>query len=189
MITSILLFHLAAHATPAATPSPTTPASNSAGNISGLESALLGVGGSVIGGVVGGWFALLAVAQQSRRDRTESRAERSRQAAMDIADAWPVLEEALLARAAGDAKASQLDQAYNLFARTATTQSIPISDAEVRRRIRNHIDLVFPLTDHNTAQATLVDKVESLRAHGDAMREAIAAHYNDEPLPEYTDPR
>ncbi len=108
---------------------------------------------------------------------------------MDIADAWPVLEEVLLARATGTATASQLDQAHNLFARTATTQSIPISDAELRRRIRNHIELVFPLTDHNAAQATLAEKVESLRDHGDAMREAIAAHYNDKPLPAYTDPR
>lgn len=108
---------------------------------------------------------------------------------MNIASAWPALEQALLARSAGDITPSQLDAAYNSFAQTATLQSIPISDADLRQRIRNHIELVFPLTDHSTTQATLAQRVESLREHGDAIRLAITAHYNDEPLPAYTDPR
>jgi gas vesicle protein len=188
VIISLLLFHLAAHAVPAASANPTGPTRNSAGDISGLESALIGVGGAIIGGAVGGWFALLAAGQQSKRERMESRKERSRQAAMEIADAWPVLEEVLLSRAAGTGTTSQLDQAYNQFARTATTRSIPISDLELRRRIRNHVDLAFLLTDHNTPQGVLAEKVASLRDHGDAMRQAIAAHYNDSLLPAYTDP-
>lgn len=97
VIFSLLRFHLAAHATPTTRPSPTAPTSSSAGDISGLESALIGVGGAIIGGALGGWFGLLAAGPQSKRERAESRKERSRQAAMDIADAWPVLEEALLA--------------------------------------------------------------------------------------------
>lgn len=108
---------------------------------------------------------------------------------MSIASAWPALELALLARSEGDITASQLDVAYNSFAQTAALQSIPISDVDLRQRIRNQIELVFPLTNHNTAQATLAQKVESLRQHGDAVRLAITAHYNDEPLPAYTDPR
>ena len=179
-VITALFPHLAANVRPTAMATRTAqPTTSSAGGISGFEAAVIGAVGSVIGGIVGGCLALLATARQSRRERAERRKEGSRQAAMDIAAAWPILEEVLLARAADDATASDLDRAYNTFARIATTQSIPIIDAEVRRLIRNQVDLVFPLTNHNTARATLTAEMESLRSHGDAMREAIAAHYNE----------
>jgi gas vesicle protein len=183
-VITALFPHLAANVSPTAAATETAqPTTSSAGGISGFEAAVIGAVGSVIGGIVGGWFALLATTRQSRRERAEKRRERSRQAAMNIASAWPILEEVLLARAADDALASDLDRAYNTFATIATTQSLAIIDAEVRRLIREQVHLVFPLTNHNTERATLAAEMESLRSHGDAMREAIAAHYNDEPLP------
>ena len=162
---------------------------NSSGDISGLTAALIGLGGSVIGGAVGGWFTLMAGKRQSRSEREAVRVERSRQAAMDIASAWPVLEEALLARASGKISADDLHTAFNTFSRTATMQSIPITNDKLRRRIRGHLELAFSSTLYADDPEQLSSKVGPLRANGGAISDSIDAYYNDKPLPAYSGPR
>jgi hypothetical protein len=72
--------------------------------ISALAAALIGAGGSVVGGIVGGWFAIIAARGQWRRDRADARAERSRQAAVSIAESVASMEEALVAWAENESR-------------------------------------------------------------------------------------
>lgn len=184
-----LLPHIAGHLAIKPSTPPTAPGgADQSSGISALAAALIGVAGSVVGGAVGGVFALLAVKQQSRRERESVRRERSHQAAMDIATAWTTLEEAYVARAAGANAPADLHQAFNAFSKTATTQSIAITDAEVRRWIQKTIQLAFSFTLYANEPSRLQQIVEALRQYGDAMREAIAAHYNDLPIPAFADP-
>jgi hypothetical protein len=55
----------------------------------------------MVGAFVSGWLTMLAGRQQSRNERKGERLEHSKQAALDIASAWSVLEEALLDRSVG----------------------------------------------------------------------------------------
>jgi gas vesicle protein len=182
-----LLAHVSAGPTPVATPT-RPPGADTSGGISGLETAVIGVIGSVIGGIVGGVFALRATASQSKREREEASRDRSRQAAMNIADALSVLEETLLDRSRETIDANGLDRAYNVFSRTVSTQSIPITDDELRRRIEAHRRLVFEATDStHVGPAELAGRVDRPRAKGDAMSKAIEAHYRNIPLPADSD--
>jgi hypothetical protein len=157
--------------------------------ISALTAALIGVAGSVLGSVAGGLFALWAANRQSRSERGAVRLERSQQAAMDIASAWPVLEEALLARASNKISADDLPQAFNTFSRTATMQSIPITNDDLRSRIRGHLALALSSTLYADDPQQLSPRVERLRTNGGAICDAIDAYYNDKPLPVYPGPR
>jgi len=67
-------------------------------------------------------------------------------------------------------------------------QSIPITDEELRCRIRGHRELVFSSTSYADDPAQLSTKVERLRTNGVAIAESIDAHYNDKPLPDYSGP-
>jgi hypothetical protein len=182
---------VASHARPLPTPSPgqtSQPASSSSGDISALDSALIGLVGAIIGAVVGGAFTLWAAMRQSRSEREATRLERSKQAAMDIAAAWPVLEEALEDRAHTQISADDFHRAFNAFSRTATMQCIPIVDKELRRRIRGHRELLFSSTLYADDPVRLSTRVEGLRTNGVAIAESIDAHYNDKPLPDYSGP-
>lgn len=148
-------------------------------------ATLIGVGGSVVGGAVGGWLTMLAGSQQSRRDREDGRLERSKQAAMDVAAAWPVLEEALMDRADGKISANALHKAFNVFSRTATMQSIPITNDLLRKHIRSHVMSVLAATRYVDDLEQLSLRVETLRNSGEKMCQAIDAHYHDKPLPLY----
>jgi len=190
-----VLLHLVTHPSPSAiashirsavAPSPTAPpTTTSSGDVSGLMAALIGVGGSVVGGAVGGWLTMVAGRQQSRRDREDGRLERSKQAAVDIAAAWPVLEEALLDRAGGKIPADGLHKAFNVFSTTATMQSIPITNDLLRKHIRGHVMSVLEATQYADAPERLSPRVEHLRQSGGEMCQAIDAHYRDKPLPPY----
>jgi hypothetical protein len=128
---------------------------------------------------------MLAGSQQSRRDREDGRLERSKQAAIDIAAAWPVLEEALLGRADNKISADGLHEAFNAFSRTATIQSIPITNDLLRKHIRSHVTSVLAATRYADDLEQLSLRVEPLRQSGDKMCQAIDAHYHDKPLPPY----
>jgi len=151
-----------------------------------LEAALIGGGGSVVGGLVGGWFALLAVRNQWRRDRAEARADRSRQAALSIADAIPAMEVALVAWAAGQSKLVELRGAFNAFSGTAAVQSIALTDSALRQRVRRHVELlvrVAALAESSPAVAAAL--IPTARRHADVVIESLDAHYNDAALPSY----
>jgi hypothetical protein len=179
---------VASHITPAARPNPTTHSSSSSGDISGLAAALIGAGAAIVGGLVSGWLTMLAGRQQSRGERQAERLERSKQAALDIASAWSVLEEALLDRSVGSVSAADLNKAFNTYSRTAGVQSIPIIDEELRRRIRGHLQLAFSSTLYADKPEQLATKIERLRNNGLAMSDSIEAYYNDKPLPPYSGP-
>jgi hypothetical protein len=163
-------------------------ASSSSGDVSGLAAALIGAGASVFGALVGGGFTLWAAVRQSGSERKAARLERSKQAAMDIAASWPVLEEALLDRAHGKNAANDLHKAFNAFSRTAAMQCIPVTDEELRRRIRGHINLALSSTLYADNPEQLSTKVQRLQTNGAEIAESIDAHYNDKPLPAYSGP-
>jgi hypothetical protein len=199
-VISILLVHLATHQSASAaashirlsgTPSPSQtsqPATSSSGDISALESAIIGIIAAILGGIVGGGFTMWAGIRESRSEREATRLDRSKQAAMDIAAAWPVLEEALLNRAHGKISADDFHKAFNTFSRTATMQSIPIVDEGLRRRVRGHRELAFSSTLYADDPGQLTAKVERLRTNGGAISDSIDAHYHDKPLPDYSGP-
>jgi hypothetical protein len=143
-------------------------------------------GGSVVGGVVGGWFALLAVRSQWERDRAEARADRSRQAALSIADAIPGMEMALVAWSAGQSSPVELRAAFNTFSGTAAVQSIALTDSALRTRVRRHAELLARIaTLAESVPAGAAALVPTARLHADAVIEALDAHYNDAALPSY----
>jgi hypothetical protein len=193
LVISSLLLHLAAHPSPsagaghltrAARPSRTAHStSNSSGDLTGFAAALAGAGAAIVGAFVGGWLTMLAGRQQSRNERKADRLERSKQAALDIASAWPVLEEALLDRSVGKVSAEDLNKAFNAYSRTAGVQSIPIVGEELRRRIRGHLQLAFSSTLYVDNPEQLATKVQRLRSSRVAMSDSIEAYYNDKPLP------
>jgi hypothetical protein len=193
-VISTFLVHLAAHPSalavashirPSATPSPSQTGQSAS---SALAATLIAAGASVVGALVGGGFTLWAAMRQSRTEREATRLERAKQAAMDIASAWPVLEEALLDRGHGKCSADDLHQAFNTFSRTATMQCIPITDEEPRRRIRGHVRLALSSTLYADNPEQLSTKVERLQANGVEIAESIDAYYNDKPLPAYSGP-
>jgi hypothetical protein len=154
--------------------------------INALAAALIGVGGSVVGAAIGGWFGIMAARGQWKRDRADARAERSRQAAMAIAESVASLEEALVAWSAGQSDLVALRTAFNVFSRTAAVQSIALTESTLRERVRRHIELVArvaTLAETNPTGAAAL--VPTARRHADAVIEALDAHYNDAALPSY----
>lgn len=151
-------------------------------------AATIGAAGSVIGGVVGGWFTLRAGHRQWQRDRSDSQAERSHQAALALAEAVAGLDEAVVTWEARPADADALRRAFNLFSRTAAVQSIALSDDTLRRRVRTHLELVgrFAALAGTIPQATAL--IPAVRRHTDALIEALDAHVNRKALPLYQAP-
>ena len=147
---------------------------------------MIGAGGSVVGGIVGGWFAIMAVRGQWKRDRADARAERSHQAAMSIAESVASMEEALVAWAAGESSLVALRAAFNAFSRTAAVQSIALSDSALRQRVRRHVELLARVaTIAESTPANAAALVPTARRHASAVIEAVDAHCNDAALPWY----
>lgn len=140
----------------------------------------------MVGGIVGGWFALVAVRSQWRRDRAEARADRSHQAALSIADAIPSMEVALVTWSVGQSSSVALRTAFNAFSGTAAVQSIALTDSALRQRVRIHVELLSRVaTLAETAPANAAALVWTARLHANAVIEALEAHYNDAALPSY----
>lgn len=151
-----------------------------------MAAALIGVGGSVVGAAIGGWFAIMATRGQWKRDRADARGERSRQAAMSIAESVASLEEALVTWSAGQSDLVALRAAFNAFSRTAAVQSIALTGSTLRERVRRHIELVARVaTIAETNPTGAAALVPTARRHADAVIEALDAHYNDAALPSY----
>jgi hypothetical protein len=151
-----------------------------------LEAALIGAGGSVVGGIIGGWFALLAVRSQWKRDRADARADRSHQAALSIAESVTDVEEVLVAWSAGQADQRRLRAAFNSFSRTAAVQTMALTDDSLRQRVRAHVQLLMRVALlAEKSPAGSVALTESARRHADALIEALEAHYTDTALPPY----
>ncbi len=154
--------------------------------ISALAAALIGAGGSVVGGIVVGWFTVMAARAQWKRDRADTRAERSRQAAMSIAESVASMEETLVAWSAGQSDLVALRSAFNAFSRTAAVQSIALTESTLRQRVRRHVELLARVaTLAETAPGSVGALVPAARRHADAVIEALDAHYNDAALPSY----
>lgn len=153
-----------------------------------IVAAVIGAGGSVIGGLVGGWLALVAGHRQWQRDSEAQRAERSRAAAMLIAESVAELEKAVVIYAAGESDSIGLRVAFNVFAQTAGVQAIALADRDLRSRVRNHVEWVgtfAAIADQRQVEAVLV---EPMRRHADALIDALDSHVNDLPLPPYQPP-
>ncbi len=72
---------------------------------------------SAVGGLVGGWYVLRAGHEQWQRDRQDARTDRSRQAAMSMAEAVGEMEQAIgtwQADPADQAEIAALLNAFNL---------------------------------------------------------------------------
>jgi hypothetical protein len=156
--------------------------------ISALAAALIGAGGSVIGGIVGGGFAILAVRGQWKRDRANNREDRSRRAAISIAESAASVEETLVMWSARQTQSdlAVLRSAVNAFSRTAAVQSIALTDDPLRQRVRAHMQLlarVSLLAEQSAAGGVALS--ESARRHTDAMVEALESHYHGDALPPY----
>lgn len=122
---------------------------------SALEAALIGDGGSVVGGIVGGWFAIVAVRSQWKRDRASIRADRSHQAALSIAESMASVDDTLVALskglaspASGRVSLQPLQAAVNTFIRTDAVQSMALTDEALRERVRTHTELLNVVTQH-----------------------------------------
>jgi hypothetical protein len=148
-------------------------------------AALIGAGGAIVGGLVGGWFALLAAHRQWSRDREDRRSDQSRQAALEIAEASNLLEEAFLARAVERISGDELTRAFNTFSQIASMRSIAIIDPQIRKRVRDHQLLGFAYMTFSHEPEKLSPYADRLRVHGEAMTAAIEAYYNGKLLPPY----
>ena len=151
-------------------------------------AALIGAGGSLIGGVVGGWFTLRAGHRQWQRDREDSRAERSHQAAMAIAGAVADLEEAVVIWEARPSDIDALREAFNIFSRIATIQSMALTDDTLRQRVRTHTELVVRLAAGAGSTPSAAAFTGTVRRHADALIGALEAHVNGNSLPAYQPP-
>lgn len=149
---------------------------------------MIGAGGSVVGGAVVGWFTIVAARGQWKRDRdrADARLERSRQAAISIAESVASMEEALVAWSAGQSSVAALRAAFNAFSRTAAVQSIALTESTLRNRVRRHVELLARIaTLSETAAGSVGGLVPTARRHADAVIEALDAHYNGAALPTY----
>ena len=160
-----------------------------AGNFDWLWAALIGVGGAVVGGLVAGWWAVRAAQKQWQRDREDSRTDRSRQAAMGIAEALSAMGLAIAtwqARPTDPGEIAALTAAYNEFLRSVAAQGIALTDADVRSRVRAHLTFVRELArlayQGGTSAPPLADRVQ---AHGAAVLDALDAHVHGSALPPY----
>lgn len=178
-------------------------------------AAVIGAGGSVVGGVVGGLFAVWVGRRQARQDRADARTARSHQAALSIAHEVGSLDEAIVAwnAAAGQASragtigvgnvqrsaaigqamteaartVSEMRAVFNEFSRSATVQSIGLTDDDLRSRVRDHAELAGLLclvAEMRGADGLLLSDI--VRLHSRAVLDAINAHVNGRPLPSYT---
>jgi len=156
------------------------------GVVSAFEAAMIGAIGSVVGGVVVGWFTIVAARGQWKRDRADARLDRSRQAAMSIAESIASMEEALVAWSAGQSSLEAMRAAFNAFSRTAAVQSLALTDSALRQRVRRHVELLARVaTVAETAPPGARALVMTARRHADAVIEALEAHCNDAALPSY----
>lgn len=156
-----------------------------------LEATLIGAGGSVVGGIVGGWFALVAARNQWKRDRADSREDRSHLAAMSIAESMASLDEALVAWTAQQMQSdlAGLRAAFNAFSKTAAVQSMALTDAALRQRVRAHVELlarVATLAEKSAAGGVAL--AEPARRHTEAVIGAFDAHCNGAASPPYQPP-
>lgn len=154
-----------------------------------LWAALIGVGGSAVGGLVGGWYALRAGHNQWQRDRQDAQTDRSRQAAMSIAEVIGEMEQAIgtwQANPTDQAEIAALLNAFNAFSRTVAIQSLALTDRELRARVRAHQTLVGVLgtiaAQGGTSGPPLAGQV---RKHADVVLDTIAAHVHGSPFPPY----
>jgi hypothetical protein len=147
---------------------------------------MIGAIGSVVGGIVVGWFTIMAARGQWKRDRADARLDRSRQAAMSIAESVASMEEALVSWSADQSSLAALRAAFNAFSRTAAVQSIALTEGTLSRRVRRHVELLARVAHvAQDAPAGAKALVETARRHADAVIEALEAHCNDAALPSY----
>src|SRR5215469_14372419 len=100
-----------------------------------MFAAGIGAGGSVVGGIVGGWFAIRATHRQWQRDRDDARIDRSRLAAMAIADSISEMDFAVFNWDQGRTQADDLRASFNALVRTLAVQSLLLTDDELRARV------------------------------------------------------
>jgi hypothetical protein len=154
-----------------------------------LWAALIGVGGSAVGGLVGGWYVLRAGHEQWQRDRQDARTDRSRQAAMSMAEAVGEMEQAIgtwQADPADQAEIAALLNAFNAFSRSVAIQSLALTDDELRSRVRAHQTFVGVLgTLARQGGASAPPLADRVRKHADVVLDAISAHVHGNPLPSY----
>jgi hypothetical protein len=154
-----------------------------------LYAALLGVGGSVLGGIVGGWYAVRAGHNQWKRDRADALMDRSREAAMSIADAVGAMHVALATWIASQPQIEDLKAAFNVFSRTVAMQSLAVSDDVLRGRVRTHQTLVgYTCSFAERGVAATAQLAEKCLANGDTLLDALSAHVHGKALPPYTPP-
>lgn len=158
-------------------------------DLSWLWAALVGVGGSAIGGLVGGWYALRATHEQWQRDREDARTDRSRQAAMSIAEAVGEMEQAIgtwQANPADQAEIAALLNAFNGFSRSVAIQGLALTDDELHSRVRAHqifVGVLGKLAQQGSTSAPPL--AEQVRKHADVVLDAISAHVHGNLLPAY----
>jgi hypothetical protein len=152
-------------------------------------AALIGAGGSVLGGLVGGWYALRAGHKQRERDRRDTRLDRSRQAAMSIADALGMMTGTLATWNNTPQKLAELGTANNMFSLTVTVQSIALIDGELRDRIHRTKNLVCFTSETAQRYGSAIQLlIEKTQLNSDAVLTALAAHIHGRPLPPYNPP-
>jgi hypothetical protein len=151
-----------------------------------LWAALIGVGG-----IVGGWFVLRAGRKQWLRDRADVRIERSRQAAMLIAEAIGGLEQEVVAWQAKRQDTVSLTAAFNTTVRAIAVQSMALTDPVLRERVQNHSQLAGRLVAIATASVNSPfppSMMDPERRHADAVVAALEAHVQELPPPAYNPP-
>jgi hypothetical protein len=154
-----------------------------------LYAALLGVGGSVLGGIVGGWYALRAGHNQWQRDRADALMDRSREAAMSIADAVGAMHVALATWIANQPQIEELTAAFNVFSRTLAVQGLAVTDDVLRGRVRTHQTLVgYTCSFAERDVAAAAQLAEKCLANGDTLLDALSAHVHGKTLPPYSPP-
>jgi hypothetical protein len=145
-------------------------------------AAVIGAGGSVIGGIVGGWFTLRAGHRQWQRDREDSRTERSRQAALAVAEAVADMERAVATwevHSGEEVHSGDIDAlrgAFAVFSRTVSIQSMPLIDDTLRQRLRDHAVQVHSLVAAAGTTPPAADAISEVQRRADALIEALDAY-------------
>jgi len=175
-------------------------------------AAVIGAGGSVVGGIVGG---LIAYWTTGISRTGTARTQRSHQSALGIAHGISTLHEAIgawkaaalahddlaasipadnvqrgprLSPASQEARRAceAMRAAFHEYSKSATAQSIALTDDDLRARLSSHTELARLLCrvaeQRGTAGPGLAD---TARPHGAAVLATINAHVNAKPLPVY----
>jgi hypothetical protein len=154
-----------------------------------VVAALIGAGGSLLGGLVGGWYVVRAAQQQWQRDREQARSDRSRQAAMALAEALGHIDLAVANWGAKGVQTEELHAAFNTFAQSSALQALVLTDEELLARLRHYVALAQLLLKLARQGDTSADSlVPAVRRGARVLADSLSAHFNDRALPAYMPP-